>query len=207
MVQIVTYVGYFLFFLVMLLVMGAVYYFMSFNLKGSITQLVGRMDGAGLAVGKTITTRVRKIKVDGVEKWQPMWPLMNKIYHPVFEDKHIYRRGHITAFDVGGKWIPMEYKITPTEEILDISVNPVPNHIREWQSMKYKQNALDFAKTTFWDENKHFILGVITVFICCVITGVTVYLSLKFAAGNLDVGAIKLHTEALNNFGTIPANT
>ncbi len=207
--QILFYVGWSLAVIVIFGMFAAVGYLWTFNIKVRINTLVGTTQDSMFSVSRTKSNRVKIIKINGVDKWKPLWPLMNKITHPIFDSKYIYKKGYVECFEVGKDWVPMVMDVNKKgNNVSDISLSAVPHHVREYQSLKYKQNALDFAKESFWDQNKNFILGVLTVLVCCVLCGITIWLSFKFAAGNMAeiIGPIQEHTRALNNFGTIPAS-
>ena len=179
----------------------AVYYFMSFPIKVTLIPLYGSGGKGELAVGKQKTNRYKWN--NGRTAWLQMFPLFSRREIEPFDAKYLYPGNRVYAFKLGDDVIPGCLNISVGEnKKIQSEINPVPHAVRAWQSLQYKKNAEEFSKKSFWDENKYFILGVITVAICCGIALATVWLTYKYAgSGRAD---IQMLTDAIKNFGTIP---
>jgi len=100
------------------------------------------------------------------------------------------------------QWIPVDISVGQTEDKIRGSINPVPYTVREWQSIEYKRNAIEYAEHNFWNDNKSLV-----VFLICSITIIGagllfVYMSYKMAgAGSQDIQSL---VKALGSVGNIP---
>jgi hypothetical protein len=132
-----------------------------------------------------------------------MWPLFNKKDIEPFDAEYIYPGKRIIAFELNNEWIPGRININKDEEHIRAEVNPVPYFTRNWQCLQYKQNAIEYSNPGWWEENKSFILGIVTVAICIAGMLAAIYFTYKYLApGRADIQAF---TAALRSSTTIPA--
>jgi hypothetical protein len=150
------------------------------------------------SVGKEKNNRFKWIK--NKTAWKKLWPLFNKNEIEPFDSEYMYPGNKVYAFDFNGVWIPGRINIGKTEEKFRAEINPVPHYVRNWQSLQYKKHAQEFAKHNFWEDNKQFIMAVVTVAICCAVCLGTIYFTYEFGVGGVE-NAGNL-ADALNNFGT-----
>lgn len=194
------YIGYGLMIIFIFAVIFAVYYFMGFTIKAHVTPIYGSGDKGLLSFGKSKSNRFKWIK--NRTAWKPLHPFMSKIEIEPFDAELIYPGNHVVAFKYGDHFIPGRYTVEGKTDNLKASVSPVPYYIRNWQSLQHKKNSQEFAENNFWEQNKYFIMGVVTVAICCAVALGTVWLTYKFAGGGrADISAL---TEAIKGFGAIP---
>lgn len=191
--QVMYWIGYVLLIAVIIGIFYAFYYLMSFRIKAEVIPLFGGATPESVSVGKPKVNRVKWVKHKTA--WKPLWPLINKKEIEPFEERHIYPGNKIYVFEKGDIWLPGELHIDSET----IGIKPVPHYIRNWQSLQHKKNAIEFAQHTFWEDNKYFIMGVVTVAICCVAALATVWLTYKFAGvGTSQISGL---TQALKDFG------
>jgi hypothetical protein len=193
----------YVFYLLMILLMGGiaaiVMFFSQYTIKADVTPMYGSSN-KGLSFGKTKMNRFKW--VNNRTEWKPMLPLFSKKTFEPFESKYIYQNNKVICFKLGDALIPGELNLDTDSEETIINITPVPYYIRNWQSLAHKKNAQEFAKNDFWDTNKHFILGVITVAICCACALGTIYMAYKFAAPTTQ--ALSGLSESIRNFNVIP---
>jgi len=118
-----------------------------------------------------------------------------------FDDKFIYPGKNIFAYKLGKIYVPASIQVLPQSGSMTIS--PVPHYVRNWQSYMHKKNAMDFAKHSFWEDNKYFIMVIVTAAICLALVGVTIYYTYHFATGGTE--KISLLTRAIENINSIPS--
>lgn len=179
--------------------MSAVYYFMSFPIKIHYWPLYGSGKDGQFAFDKPKKNRARKTKDETA--WILMWPLFKTKEVEPFDSEFIYPGLNCYAFDLNGTLIPGRINIHKSEEEIRGQVNPVPSFIRNWQGLQHKKNAIEFSKTSWWDDNKTLVYAVITAGICLSLCGLTIYLTYKFAAPGVQ--SMDRLTSALKGFGTI----
>jgi len=197
--QIMYWTGVILGSIVSMTVLWFIYNYTTFRIKVLEYPLFGSGTDGVFAVGKP-----KKNKVKWINKrtaWRSFWPLFNKIEREPFDTEYIYPGNQIYAFTLNGEWTPGRINVNKTEQQLRCEINPVPYYVRNWQSLAHKKNAMEFAMHNFWEDNKYFIMGVVSVLICCVLCGVTVYFTYKFSTGGVQ--AAQTLSTALQNFGSI----
>ena len=203
--QILYWAGYALLGIIILGIGWVVYYFMSFKYKMTVIPLFGSGEPGGFAAGKHWTQKVKWNKTKTA--WKMLWPLMNRKEHEPFGPEHIYPGNQIYAFRLGEKYIPASLNITRTEnQELKTEINPVPHYIRNWEASEYKKNQEEFVKHNFWEQNKAYIIMLVTVGACLVLTALTVWWTFKYAGG--QAAGVKSSYEswinAAKSFGSIP---
>lgn len=188
---------------VILTIFYLVYHWWTFNIIMTYWELYGSGKDGIFSIGNRKTNRLKKVK-EGTA-WKTFKPWFNRKEHEPFDSEFIYPGNQVYAFKFGDVYIPARINITQSEDEIRGELNPVPYAYRNWQSLQHKINEQEFSKHNFWEDNKQFIMGMITVGICCAACLGTIWLTYKFAGsdgGGLAV--IKAHTNALVNYGTIP---
>jgi hypothetical protein len=79
--------------------------------------------------------------------------------------------------------VPGRISINQTDNELRAEINPVPYYVRNWQSLSIKKNAIEYAESGFWEENKYLFMTIATVGFCCVLVGVVIYFTYQYAMG------------------------
>ena len=194
------WVGYGLLAFLMIAIMLVTYYFMSFNYKVTVYPIYGSGKDGIFSVQKPKTNRVKWIKKQTA--WRKMWPLFNNKDIEPFDAEFIYPGRRLIAFELNNEWVPGRVNIDKTENDMRAEINPVPYFVRNWQGLQYQKNAVEYASPNWWDNNKQFILSIITVAICMATMLAAIYFTYKYLApGRAEwaqlVGAIK-------SSGTIP---
>lgn len=160
-----------------------VYYVSAFKIKANVLKLYGSGKDGVFAVSKPSKNKFKWIKERTA--WQPLFPLFNKKEIEPFDSEYIYPGDYVFAFELNGNFFPGRINITQGEEQLRGEINPIPYHMQNWYISTLKENEVEFSKHSFWDDNKYFIMGVITVVVCCITAGVTVWLTYKFSGGGV----------------------
>ncbi len=185
----------------MIAVIGILYYFLTFDHKVIVYKLFGSGKDGIFQIGPPKKNRIKWVKKRTA--WRSMWPFMNAKDRQPFDDEYIYPGKTMFAFELNGEWFPGRININKDEKTIRAEVNPVPFHVRNWQSLTYKKHEIEFAQHDWWQDNKFFIMGIITVGICCALTGATIYFVFKFLGPvRGDLGAL---TSAIKNFATVPS--
>jgi len=192
--------GYILLGLVVGVVMFGAYYLMGFQVKAKVIPLYGGGESGSIGIGKPKNNRFKW--VDGRKAWKPLFPLFNKLKVEPFEPEYIYPGNNVLAFKFGETFVPGKYEVKEDGKNLKAQVSPVPYYIRNWQSLAHKKTNQEYAQQGFWEDNKMFIYGVITVAICCAVALATVWLTYKFAGGGTT--AINNLADSIQNFQVIP---
>ena len=195
------WLGYGLLSVVLIAFMGCAYYFLSFNYKVMVFPIYGSGKDGVFSVQTPKKNRVKWIKNHSA--WRKMWPLFNNQEVEPFDAEFIYPGKRMYAFELNNEWIPGRINVDKSEAKMRAEINPVPYFVRNWQGIQYKQNAMEYANPGWWDENKHLVLGVLTVLICVVGMLIAIYFTYRFLApGRADLAAF---TSALSNANTLPA--
>jgi hypothetical protein len=146
-----------------------IYMLTQYKIKATVYKAYG--DGKeGYSVGKPKKDLVRVLK-DG--SWQ--WLLRRKNTEP-FNPKYVYLKNRIIAFEIGKEIIPAKINI---DEAANMMVSPLPFADRKKAELELHQLEQDFQKQDFWTLNKQFIMGAVTVGICCVFAGFVIWLAFK----------------------------
>jgi len=180
-------------------VLYGLYHVLSFKISATVFPLFGSGQDGVFSFGKAKGNRIKW--VNKKTAWRSLWPLFNRIDREPFDSEFIYPGNKVYVFELGDEWSPGRVNIDLKEEEIRAEINPVPFVVRNWQSLTHKKNAAEFAQHNFWEDNKYFIMGVVAVLMCCILCGVTVYFTYKFAAGGVQQAASL--TNALKNFGSI----
>jgi len=197
--QIFFWIGWSLVGLLVLGVLVAVYYWMTFNIKVVTWELYGSGKDGVFSFGKKKMNRVRWINKKTA--WRPLFPLFNRMELEPFDSEYVYPGKQIYAFILNEKWFPGRINIDQNEETIRSEINPVPYYIRNWQSLQHKKNAREFAEHNFWEDNKYFFMVLVTAILCLVMVGITVYFTYKFATGgNAAMGNL---ADALRSWNTL----
>ena len=189
--------------LIMAVVLYAGFMLTTYNIKADVFQVYGSGKDGVLSITKRKKNRLKWIKEKTA--WKPLFPLFNRKEIEPFDSEYVYPGKQIYAFEFNDCWAPGRININHEEGQFRGEVNPVPYYVRNWQSLQHKKNAAEFAKNNFWEQNKFLVYGVVTVFICCALAAGTVYLTYEFATGGQN--SMNALTQAINNYGTIPAST
>ena len=197
--NIMYWVGYIFAGIVLIGAMGAVFYYMSFPIKANIFQIYGSGKDGVFAFSKRTTNRVRwNNKKTG---WQPMFPLFNKKQIQPFDSEYMYPGKQIYVFELNGEWMPGRINVTQGEDQLRCEINPVPYTVREWQSIEYKRNAIEYAEHNFWNDNRSLVVFLLCAVIIIAGAVATVWLTYKLAgAGSKDISSL---VKALGDVGQI----
>jgi len=178
-----------------------IYYISSFRIKATIFPLYGSGKDGIFSVGLPKGNKVKW--VNKKTAWRSLFPLFNRIDREPFDNEYIYPGRRIYVFSLNDEWSPGRININLTENQIRAEINPVPHYIRNWQALTHKKIQQEFSQQTFWEQNKMFIMTVICVLICCVLCGITVYFTYKFATGGFETSSYLAN--AINNFGNIPS--
>lgn len=81
------------------------------------------------------------------------------------------------------KWLVGEINVNLTEKEIRAKINPVPFHVRNWQSLTYRKHEIEFAKQDFWSQNKQMFLTLGAIAFCCILCGAVIYFTFEFAGG------------------------
>jgi len=176
-----------------------IYHTMSFKIKATVFPLYGSSKDGMFSFGQPKNNRIKW--VNKRTAWRSLWPLFNKVDREPFDSEMIYPGNRIYVFSLNDEWSPGRINIKQTENEIRGEINPVPFVVRNWQSLTHKKNAIEFAEHSFWEDNKYFIMGVVSVLICCALCLATIYFTYKFTTGGVQ--ASQALTEAIKNFGSI----
>jgi len=198
--KVMYYLGYFLLTAVMISVLFLVYHFIQFNIKAEVFTLYGSGKDGVYSFSKPKNNRVKWVK--DKTAWRSMYPMFNKKDIEPFDQEFVYPGKRIKVFDFNGEWIPGRINIEQDEETLRAEISPIPYYVRNWQSLKHKEHAQEFAEHNFWEDNKYFFMVIITAGLCLVMVGLTVYFTYNYATGGLN--AATSLADSLRNFNTIP---
>jgi hypothetical protein len=158
--KVMYYLGYFLLTAVMISVLFLVYHFIQFNIKAEVFTLYGSGKDGVYSFSKPKNNRVKWVK--DKTAWRSMYPMFNKKDIEPFDQEFVYPGKRIKVFDFNGEWIPGRINIEQDEETLRAEISPIPYYVRNWQSLKHKEHAQEFAEHNFWEDNKYFFMVIIT---------------------------------------------
>jgi hypothetical protein len=193
------WLGIILISILILAAMGAVYYFLSFPYKVTIFPLYGSGRDGIFSIGKPKSNRVRWGNKDK-NYWRSMFPLFNKKEIKPFDSEFIYQGRNLFAFEFNNQWFPARINAESEDKVRG-EIKMIPHEVLNWLSLQYKKNAQEYSNQDWWSENKNMVYALIAVACCCVLCGVTVYFTYKFAgAGRGDIQGL---TNAIQNFATL----
>jgi len=196
--QTIYWVGWGLLSVIIIAAMIAVYMFMTYNIKVTQWKLYGSGKDGAFAFSTPKWNRVKWIKKRTA--WRALLPLFNSKDIEPFDQEYQYPGSRIYTFILNNEWIPGRVNIDKTENEIRAEINPVPICMRNWQSLQHKKNAMEFAKHTFWDDNKTLIMATIMGFGMLAAGLAFIWMTYKLAgAGASDISAL---TSALRNWGS-----
>jgi len=186
--------------LLLMMVFFVIVHIISYPYKMTIFPLYGGVENETFSIGKRKTNRVKWNKTK--TSWKKLFPLGNKEELQPFKENYVYAGKQIYAFQIGNELMPCSLEINKSEKNAVGQINPVPHHIRNWQSLAHKKNAIEFAEHNWWEDNKQYIIMLGVVLFCCALAGTTIYFTYKFTAGQFSggVGAMNNLAESLKNF-------
>ena len=164
--------------------------------KLTAIQLTGSLKEGFYGFGKVKKNRLKSSK-DGTF-WKRMHPMFNKKEDKPIDTKYILPGKRIFAYEIDGNYIPIKHELINNKEG---KMTPVPADLRRWQSLAHKKIEKEYMSNDWWDQNKSFILAIVTVLICCVAAVVAVWLSYKMLTPNTQ--AMTGLADAINNAGVI----
>jgi hypothetical protein len=197
--KILYWIGYFLLAAILCVAFLAAAMYMQYTIKAQVFPLRGSAKKGAFAVGRAKANRFKPNKAGTA--WRPLFPLFNNKEVEPFSPEYIYPQKKVYAFKLGDQYIPASLDVNTSGGEMQALITPVPHHIRNWQSLQHKKNAQEYAKHNFWEDNKNIIMTLSAVALCCILAGVTVWLTYKFAAPVR--GDIQGLTEALKGVGSI----
>lgn len=159
-----------------------VFHVLKHKFKAVEYSIVGSGTLQGLSVGSRKSNRYRWNK--DKTKWLPLMPLFNKTEISPFPERYRYAGNRLIVFKYGEHYIPGCINIDSKEsEDIKAEINPVPYSVRNWMNIRIQKTISELSKPTFWEKYTPYIALIATVGLCCLITGVTVYLTYNFAGG------------------------
>lgn len=159
-----------------------IYYMTSFPFKVTVLPLVGSGEKGKFSIGKIKSNRIRYSNKQRTA-WRTLWPLMNNKDVEPFPAHNIYAGKQIFAYELDGELIPARIDVLGQAD--SVKISPVPHYIRNWQSLQHKKIDKELSEHGFWEENKYFIMVIVTALICLILVGMTVYFTYKYAAPGL----------------------
>lgn len=197
--QIIYWVGIILLALLIIAIMFAMWYVLRFRIKATVIPMYGSGKDGVFSVGKP-----KKNRIMWVEKrtaWKSLFPLFNKKIREPFDTEYIYPGNQIYVYELNDEWVPGRINIEQTENEIRAEINPVPYYVRNWQSLTYKKHEIEFAKHSFWEDNKHMFMTLGAIALCCILCGAVIYFTFNFAGGQGD--KIDMLTKAIDGIGNI----
>ncbi len=187
--------------IIIVLVIFLGYYILQFKIKATVFPMYGSGKDGAFSFGKPKTNRVKWNR--DRTSWKKLFPINNRLEVEPFDSEYMYPKDRIFVFELNDQWIPGRININKTEDEIRAEINPVPYYIRNWQSLQHKKNAIEFAKQSWWEDNKHLMMTIMTVFACTALAGAVIYFTYQFAQGGR--ADIQILTEAINRFGDVNA--
>lgn len=170
-----------------------IYYYLSFNIKATVFTLFGSGKDGVFSIGKQKKNRIKITK--GGNVWKSLFPLFNKKLREPFDAEYIYPGKRIYVFDLNGEWFPGRVNIHQTEQQIRAEINPIPYWVRNWADAESRIDESEFSQMNWWSENKMFVYMLISIGICCLLCGATIYFTYKFAVGGTE--KINIMTQAI----------
>lgn len=172
---------------------AAIVYILSYRIKCVVFPAIGIGKKDALGIGKRKWQRFKWNKTKTA--WKPLFPLFNSKTIEPFSNEFIYSGNNVFAIELPDKsYIPIEINIlskTDDEGGVDLKTitamaMPTPYYLSKWNEIEIQQDEIEFSKKNFWTENKYLIMFIITLVVCSLILGLTVWLTFKFAGGKFD---------------------
>ncbi len=196
--EIIYWVGIVVLGLAILAIFVGGYYILQFQIKMDYLELFGSGKDGIFSFGKKKKNRFKWVKQRTA--WKPLFPLFNKKEIEPFDSEFIYQGRQTFGFKLNDEYIPGRINIEQDEDTIRCQINPAPYYMKNWFIAKLKENEAEFAVHNFWEDNKYFIMAILSVLICCVVCGVTIYLTYQYAAGGRsDISALRGAIEGLTN--------
>ena len=171
--------GWILFLLLWFGILAWIFVEYQYKIKIYVFKMTGTLTG-GLTAGKPKKERVKWNKTKtGWIKRKPFFGKKGEI--EPFSEK--YMHGNVGyAFEMSdGTWIPVQISIR--DDGSTGTIGAVPHHIRNWQSLQYKKNAIETRSDD--DLKRQMLQQLGTVFICFIMVCVTVYFCYRITDSNL----------------------
>jgi len=191
--------------IIMLFIMGCfvlAYFWLQYKYKVVVFERggSGALDGQNShyirKVGTWERARLIKNKSGMITHWKLLFA--GKKIEPV-ELKHIYPGNYVFLYKVEeGTYVPTDFSSSADES----TFNPIPQHIRRWQTLEIQQAAQDYQKQDFWTQYFPYIVTIGTVLSCCVFAGIVIYFA--FDNTHQTVPLLKGVVQGLNNVNVIP---
>jgi hypothetical protein len=177
-----------------------IYYVFQFNIKMDYFELFGSGKDGVFSFGKKKKNRFKWIK--NRTAWKPLFPLFNKQEIEPFDSEFIYQGRQTFGLKQNQNYCPIRVNIGVEENQIRGQMDPAPYYMKNWFIAKLKENEAEFAIHNFWEDNKYVFMVIISVLMCCIICGVTIYLTYQYAAGGrADMSAL---SSAINSLTNIP---
>jgi len=174
------WIGYILLIVLIFAILGLGYYYISFPYKIQVIQLAASGTNKKYGIGGIKNNRAKIIKRGNA--WKSMFPFMNRKEREPISAEFIYPGKKIYVYEIDGEWQPAKINIDEGDH-LDVNIKAIPHAIRNWQEMEHKKNASEFAEHNWWEDNKQLFFTMVVAIACCVLCGVTVYFTFKYAGG------------------------
>lgn len=178
-----------------------IYHYFTFNIKMTYWPVVGTgKDVEGIDRPRRARLKWSKNK----DFWRLFWPLFNRVEVEPFEQSYVYPGNNVYALKVGEHFTPMRIRVGDIEKG-SVVISPIPYHVRRWQALSLKQNEMEFTKKSWWDDNKTYIVALLTVVFCCSVAALTIWWSYKFAGAGLAQGAQNYASAAISKVASMGA--
>lgn len=169
--------GYVIFALLVGFIVFGFYWFSLHKYKATIFPLYGAGKDDVFSVTKPYKNKFRWDKQRTT--WIPLWPLFTRKAVEPFDSEFIYPVNTVYAVDLNGTISPMRININQTETEIRAQLNPAPYYIRNWESLQYRKNNVEFAEHTFWEDNKYMIFTIIICIAMMAFVALMVWIVLK----------------------------
>lgn len=181
-------------------VMTVIYYFITYNISGTIVPLYRSGEEGNYSFGKPKKQRFCWNK--GRTHWKPLFPLFNKNEVKPFDA--VYPGNKVFGFEYNKTVYEAQLSLGTLDENNKVGgfIKPVPYAVREWQAFMYRKHEQEFAKSDWWSENKTLFIALACSLALLVAALVFIYLTYKMAMPSRDM--IGEWTNALKNVNTIP---
>ncbi len=188
--------------LLIVIVLGALivgYYYMSFPYKINVITLMASGTKDKYAVGRIKTNFAKPVRRGNA--WRSMFPFMNNKDREPIGNEFMYAGKKIFVYELNGEWIPARILVNQDGEDLNVCVKAVPNHLKNWQEMENKKNAMEFANHDWWDDNKTVFTAMVVCLLCLAAACVTIYFTYKYAGGGQQ--AMTSLSDSIRNMNVI----
>lgn len=200
--QSIVWLGYGLILFLVVALFAIAYYLMRFKIKAVVVPIVGSGVEQGYSLGKITSNRFGWNK--SKTAWVAMKPLFNKVEFQPFESRYIYVDQRVVAFQLpDGKYIAGNINLSQNEsKALMATIDPIPSYLRRYDELAMKQDEVEFSNQSTWDKYGSFVTILVVGLLCCIMVGVTVYFTYKYAGPGL--ASTDRLANAIEKLGTIP---